>query len=310
MVTFGQKTTFTLAPNAAAISDPIDFKVPPLSNLAVSIYVSQGSQPTTLHSLGVQTAYEAARDQTSATSFAANATTTQSRYLLSGIDVVSEGNTGTIVTFGDSITDGFASTPDANKRWPDDLSARLQAKGALDHLAIANEGISGNRLLAEGIGPNAQSRFDRDVVSRPGLRYVTVLEGINDIGFAAFGGPAPSASDIIAAYKNLISRAHEKGARIFGCTLTPFKGAGYYTVAGEQTRETVNAWIRTSGQFDGVIDFEAAVRDNSNPPQLNPAFDSGDHLHPNNAGYAAMAKSIDLRLFSLPPFVASARETY
>ncbi|MBV9783128.1 MAG: SGNH/GDSL hydrolase family protein [Acidisphaera sp.] len=302
VLTFGGEKSFTLAPNAPALSDPIIFPVLPLSSLAVSIYVSNATAPTTPHSLGVQTAYIVSGDQTAAADVTTGATTTTSRYLLSGIDVYELSPGGTIVTLGDSITDGYASTVDADHRWPDFLAQRLQSSG-LRNLAVADEGISGNRVLAEGIGPNVQSRFDRDVLSRPGVRYVTVLEGINDIGFPAFfPGPAPTSEQLIQAYQQLIGRAHELGLRIFGCTLTPFQGAAYYTTAGEATREAVNAWIRTSGAYDGVIDFDAATRDPSNPQRYLPAYDSGDHLHPNDAGYAAMANAINLALFILPPY--------
>ncbi len=305
VVTFGGVKKITLAPNAPALSDPIDFPVKSLANLAISIYVSNSTQPATPHSLGQQTAYIVSGDQTGASSLS-GATTTTARYVLSGVDVLDALPSGTIVTLGDSITDGYASTIDANARWPDDLARRLQAAGGtFARLGVADEGISGNRLRLEGIGPNAQSRFDRDVLSRPGLRYVTVLEGINDIGFPVLftsSGPAPTPESIIQVYQQLIQRAHELGVRIFGCTLTPFQGAFYYSTRGEATREAVNSWILTSGQFDGVIDFAAAVQDPANPLRFRPIYDSGDHLHPNDAGYRKMAQSIDLHLFQLPPY--------
>jgi lysophospholipase L1-like esterase len=301
-VTFGGNASITLAPNVPALSDPIEIPgVPALTSLAISIYVASSTQPATVHTRGMQTAYIAPGDSTGATDLP-GAVTTQSRYLLSGVAVADAGQGATIVTLGDSITDGYNSTVDADRRWPDVLAERLRSRSLGNH-AVANEGISGNRLRLEGIGPSAQSRFDRDVLSRPGVRYVTVLEGINDIGFPiAFpnSGPAPTAADIIEVYRELIARAHQYGVMIYGGTLTPFQGAGYYSATGEATREAVNNWIRTSGEFDDVVDFDAAVRDPANPLQILPDYDSGDHLHPSDAGYAAMARSVNLELFTRP----------
>ena len=248
---------------------------------------------------GVQTAYLAAGDQTGAASLP-GATTVQSRYVLSSVETLAGPGAATIVTLGDSITDGYASTPDADKRWPDDLAARLQNSWFGKQDGVADEGISGNRVRLEGIGPNAQSRFDRDVLSNPNVRFMTVLEGINDIGFPVFfpGRRPPTPGDITAVYHQLIVRAHEHGIKIYGCTMTPYQGSGYYSTAGEATREAVNQWIRTSGEFDAVIDFDKVVRNPANPLQFLPAYNSGDHLHPNDAGYLAMANSIDLSLFS------------
>lgn len=297
-VTFGGKPGVTLAPNAPALSDPIDLSVPALTSLAVSIYVASSGAYVTPHSEGKQTAFIAAGDQTGAASLPGAATTT-ARYVLSGVDGESYPGAATIVTLGDSITDGTNSTPDADHRWPDYLADRLQAAGFYG-LAVDDQGIAGDRLRQEGIGPNAQSRFDRDVLSRPGVRFVTVLEGINDIGIPLLlpgSGTVASAAEIVAADKQLIGRAHERGLLIYGATLTPFKGAGYYSDAGEAAREAVNAWIRGPGGFDGLIDFDAAVRDPSDPLTLRAAYDSGDHLHPSDAGYKAMARSIDLGLF-------------
>ena len=299
-VTFGGAAGITLAPNAAALSDPIDLPVKPLTSFAVSIYVSNSTAPATLHFLSRNTGYIVSGDQTSAATLP-GATTTQSRYLLSAVDTLAGRGAATIVTFGDSITDGDHSTIDADKRWPDDLAKRLQNSWFGKQDGVANEGMAGNRVRLEGIGPNAQSRFDRDVLSRPEVRFVTVLEGINDIGFpVVFPGPAPTAADLIAAYRQFIARAHEHGIRIYGCTMLPFGGSGVYTATGEATRQAANQWIRTSGEFDAVIDFDKVVRNPANPLQLLPAYNSGDSVHPNDAGYQAMANSIDLRLFSLP----------
>ena len=210
---------------------------------------------------------------------------------------------GTLVAFGDSITDGFNSTVDANARWPNDLARRLDSRR--DTLAVADEGISGDRVLTSDLccGVNALARLDRDVLERAGATEVILMMGINDIGFSVtppnpVTNPLPdvSAAQIIAGYQQIIAQAHAAGLKIFGATLTPFKGAAYYSDAGEAKREAVNHWIRTSGAFDGVIDFDAVVRDPSDPLVINPPFDSDDHLHPNDAGYQAMANAIPLRL--------------
>jgi len=206
-----------------------------------------------------------------------------------------------IVALGDSITEGVGSTFSADRRWPDRLAERLAASRRERAISVVNEGIGGNRVLHDVVGPNAQSRFDRDVLSQPGARFVIFLEGINDIGFAGAVNFV-TAEQIIAGYQKIIDRAHSHGRKIFAGTLTPFEGTlipGYFTPEGELKRETVNTFIRTSGAFDGVIDFEAAIRDPSHPTRMLPAFDSGDHLHPSDAGYQAMANAINLRLFDL-----------
>jgi len=229
-------------------------------------------------------------------------TQTQSWYYVSDVIVGPSRVSGTVVAFGDSITDGFQSTVGANTRWPNDLARRLNAVHGRT-LSVANEGISGNRVLNDALccGVNALARFDRDALDQPGVRDIIVLEGINDFGFSAVP-PNPvidpvtdvSAAQVIAGYEQLIAQAHARGLKIFGATMLPFKGAGYYTAAGETKREAVNAWIRTSGAFDGVIDFDTLMGDPADPLTLNPAWDSGDHLHPNDAGYKAMADSISL----------------
>ncbi|MEU4693478.1 SGNH/GDSL hydrolase family protein [Actinoplanes sp. NPDC023714] len=228
------------------------------------------------------------------------------------------GGSGAVVAFGDSITDGAITTIDANHRWPDFLARRLQADRKLRSLGVLNKGIGGNRLLHDGntlegtsfaglgplFGDSALSRFDRDVAAQPGARYVVVLLGINDIGQPGSTSPeseAVTVDELIGAYRQLISRAHERGLLIYGATLTPFQDTtipGYYSAANEQKRQAVNRWIRTSGEWDAVIDFDRAVRDPGQPLRMLPAYDSGDHLHPNDAGMSAMADAIPLRLFS------------
>jgi lysophospholipase L1-like esterase len=203
-----------------------------------------------------------------------------------------------IVAFGDSITDGARSTPDTNHSWPALLAARLAAQKATANIAVGNMGIGGNRVLRDVAGASALARFDRDVLSQPGVKWVMVLEGINDIGRGATT-PAEmvTADDLIAGYKQIIERAHTHGIKAIGCTLTPFEGANYSREEGEAVREALNTWIRTSGAYDAVVDFEAATRDPNNPKRFRADLDPGDHLHPNDAGYQAMADAVDLSLF-------------
>jgi lysophospholipase L1-like esterase len=222
-------------------------------------------------------------------------------YLLAGIEVIAPEATGAVVALGDSITDGYGSTPDAARRWPDYLSRRLAGSSKHAAMAVLNAGISGNRLLHDVIGPEALARFDRDVLAQPGVTHIIVLEGINDIGLPGYlqrPAEAVSSDDLISALDELIERAHSRGLRIYGATLTPFEQSGepYYSAEGEAKRQALNTWIRTRAPFDAVIDFDRVLRDPEHPTHLSPAFDCGDHLHPNDAGYEAMAASIDLGL--------------
>jgi lysophospholipase L1-like esterase len=206
---------------------------------------------------------------------------------------------GVIVTLGDSITDGTSSTVDANAAWPSVLARRLHDAGAMN-LAVANEGIAGNRVLRDGAGPSVLSRFERDVLTQPGIKYLIFLEAINDIGQSSRAGTPPVTSeDIIAIYKQMIARAHMRGIKVIGATLTPYEGAAYYSEAGEAIRAAVNQWIRTTDMLDGRVDFDKVTRDPEHPGQLLPAFNIRDHLHPNDAGYKAMAEAIDLSLFGV-----------
>jgi lysophospholipase L1-like esterase len=302
-VTFGGQASITIPAGAPALSDPIEMSVAPLSNLVVSLYLPDTVQASTFHSLGVQTTYVSSPGNFTSTVTPPVATTTTSWFFLSGLSVKAEKRAAAIVAVGDSITDGYASTVDANRRWPNRLAARLQGRAEFRHLAVVDHGISGNRTLHDLIGPNALARFDRDLSGSPGARWVILLEGINNIGIpGAFGLPGEqvSADEIIAGHRQLIARARERGLKIYGATLTPFEGTtfpGYYTAAGEAKRQAVNSWIRTSGEFDAVIDFDKAVRDPAYPTRMLAAYDSGDHLHPNDAGYQAMADAVDLGLF-------------
>jgi lysophospholipase L1-like esterase len=279
--------------------------VPPETDLAVSLYTSGPTGPATYHSDAQQVNYVSQPgDFAASAGGSAFTTASQHWYFREDVDVrVAPQVRGTIVAFGDSITDGFGSTVNANARWPNDLARRLLAGPPRQVHPVVDEGISGNRILNDSVclGVNAQARFFRDVAARAAARYVILLEGINDIGFSQLpdtGCAAPntdvSAAQIIAGYKHIIAAAHAAGLRIFGGTLLPFQGAFYYSAAGEAKREAVNRWIRVSGAFDGVIDFDRAVRDPANPLQLLPAYDSGDHLHPNDAGYQAMADAVHL----------------
>ncbi len=302
-VTFGGRTSVTIPAGAPMLSDPIEFPLAPLSNAVLSLYLPDTVAASTFHSLGVQTTYVSSPGNFTAAVTPPVAATTTSWFFTSGLAVLTDKRAGAVVAVGDSITDGFAATVDANRRWPNRLAARLQARADLRHVAVVNHGISGNRTLHDFIGPNALARFDRDLAGSPGARWVILLEGINNIGIpGAFGLAAEqvSAEDIINGHRQIIARARERGLKIFGATLTPFEGTlfpGYFTPAGEAKRQAVNAWIRTSGEFDGVIDFDKALRDPANPARMLAAYDSGDRLHPNDAGYQAMADAIDLRLF-------------
>jgi lysophospholipase L1-like esterase len=305
-LTFGGRVAITIPPGAPAVSDPVDLSVTPLSDLAISLFLPDITPQTTFHWDGVQTAYIGAGNQTGENEIK-GADKTKARVLLSEIQVNAPADARAIVTFGDSITDGNSSTPDANHRWPDFLAERLQQAGQT-HVAVLNEGISGARVLHDRMGVNALARFDRDVLAQPGADAVVLMMGINDIGWPGLIGVSkdegvPSADDVIAGYRQLIARAHARGIRIIGATLTPFEDAlhgtpfnNYYDEDKEKKRQAVNAWIRSGGAFDGVIDFDAATRDPSNPKHILAKYDSGDHLHPQDVGYKAMADSIDLNL--------------
>ena len=301
-VTFGGAASIRLAPGAEIYSDAVSLAVAPLSDLAISFFLpNQVMRTETYHQLGLQTNYLVNGDQAGAATLS-DATKLNSWYFLDGVDVPAVEGSRAVVTVGDSITDGALSTPDTNQRWPDLLAARLKQERGLENVAVLNQGISGNRVLNEGAGPSAVSRLDRDVLAQNGVKYLIVLESINDIGRLNSRMLAPedeiTAENLEYGLRQLADAAHQHGIKIFGATLTPWGGAGYSSDKGEQIREAVNDWIRLSGVFDGVVDFDKITQDPANPKKFNPAYDSGDHLHPNDAGYKAMADGIDLTLFA------------
>jgi lysophospholipase L1-like esterase len=306
-LTFGGAPSVTIPAGALFVSDPVTLDVPALANLTVSLYFAGAVSATTEHSLSVQTSWLSPPGNFAGdAALPAGSSTSIHWYFLNGIEVLSDSpRAAAIVTLGDSITDGFASTVDANRRWPNLLAARLQARRPTADLAVVDQGISGNRILHDIAGPNALSRLDRDVLAQSAVQWVVVLEGINDIGFTAFRPDEDvTADEIIQGHRQLIARAHARGLSIYGATLTPFEGTifpGYFSPEGEVKRQAVNAWIRGSGEYDAVIDFDRAIRDPAHPTTMLPAYDSGDHLHPNDAGYQAMADAVDLSLFRADP---------
>ena len=306
-VLFNGKHSVTMATGKSVLSDPVAMDINPLEELAVSIYVPVNTvdSASTIHSAGMATAYiTESGDATAAVDFPSSEVS-GSRFLLNDVEIAGTAK-HTIVAFGDSITDGVGSTLDANQRWPDLLASRLQADPKLSAIGVANSGIGGNRILHDQFGPSALSRFDRDALEKPGVRWIVLMEGINDVGnsdSAIVANDKLSAQQIIGGMQTLIARTHARNIKIYGATLTPFGGAAwpYHTAAGETQRQAINTWIRQSGAFDGVVDFDMAIRDPSHPQQMRSAFDSGDHLHPNSAGYRAMAAAVDLNAFAGTP---------
>lgn len=306
-LTFGGTASTTIWAGALAVSDPVELDVPALGDLAVSIYLPgdvPGNFQITYHGTAEQTNYiSPPGDHTGSVAMPVS-TTKLSWYFLTGVEVMAPEQTTVVVAFGDSLTDANLSTPDTNHRWPDELARRLDASRGRHNMGVLNQGTGGGRILHDSVGDGGLHRFDRDVLSQTGVTHVIVLLGINDIARPTIpnGNPAEvvTADDMIAGYKQLILRAHARGLKIFGGTLLPYEETnflpGYYTPEGETKREKVNAWIRSSGAFDGVMDFEQALRDPSHPTRMLPKYDCGDHLHPNDLGYRVMGESIDLSL--------------
>jgi lysophospholipase L1-like esterase len=288
---------------AQVVSDPLRFNLAPQSNLAVTTYLAAGqaSNNVTSHPGSRTTSYLLAGNHV-ADADLPGAAHTDHWYLLSGVEVRSTGRTAAAVMLGDSLTDGRGSTTNQNDRWPDRLLARLQSRPGTADVAVLNQAAGGNRVLNDGLGPNALARLDRDVLAQSGVSWLVVFEGVNDIGTAEASAAAQQqvSADLIAAYEQIITRAHAQGIAVYGATLTPFGGnTGYDDAAGlrEAARQRVNHWIRTSHRFDAVIDFDQVARDPAAPRQLSPTVDVGDHLHLNPAGYQLLANTVPLRLF-------------
>lgn len=301
-LTFGGQASISIPPGAEAVSDPVEMATPAFTDLAVSLYLPlQQISDVSVHSSAQQINYIQEGANVVGAPSLTGAATVPSWYFVKGVDVEPVApHAAAVVAYGDSITDGAYATDNENHRWPDYLASRLHNNPATADLSVLDEGIGGNCILIGCVGPNALARFDRDVLSLSRVKYIIVLEGINDIG-ALHDANRPNyrltAEDLEQGLRQMVARAHEHGIKVFGATLTPYQGAGYYTDHGEQIREALNDWIRNGGAFDGVIDFDKATRDPAHPLVFAPAYDSGDHLHPKDPGYAAMANSIDLSLF-------------
>ncbi|GAA0952816.1 SGNH/GDSL hydrolase family protein [Virgisporangium aurantiacum] len=296
-VTFHGSPSVTIPTGGSVLSDPVRMPVPAQANLAVSLYLPRPTGPATYHQDPQQTSYLSAGDHAADVAADAYSTTLATSFLVDAVQVRGPAR-GTLVAVGDSITDGAQGQWNANTRWPDFLFRRLAAAHGTAAPGVVNEGISGNRVLNDSVcfGTNLLSRLDRDVFSQPNVRTVVLLEGLNDLGFSQepnSGCTAPntevSVAALIAAYRRIIDRAHAHGVRIYGGTLTPAQGFEYWNAAAEQKRRQVNAWILGSRAFDGVIDFASVLAYPGHPELLDPKYDSGDHLHPNDGGYQAMA---------------------
>jgi lysophospholipase L1-like esterase len=309
-LTFAGKPLALISAGAPLLSDPVDLPTKALATLSITLYVPEDTGPCTCHQLGMQTAYVSDTGDFTDKPFTPKQTIA-SRAFISGVEVETSAPAKVIAVLGDSISDGMGSTPDTNRRWPDLLAERLAARDGRKAWGIANLGISGNRVLNDGAGQSALARFDRDVLAVPGVAYVVIFLGVNDLGLS-YGQPTgpmaelfrsqmpahkATAERMVAAYRQLIDRAHGKGLKVYGATIAPYEGAAYYSAEGEAARQAINTWIRTGGAFDAVLDFDAVFRDPARPTQIAGSLHSGDHLHGSDAGYEAVAKSIDLSLF-------------
>jgi len=304
-LTFAGSSDVTVPPGTEFISDPLDYPVAALSNLAVTFHLDSPPATQTGHPGSRATSYLVHGDFVGAPNLL-DAKNVDHWYQVSGIDVLAPAGGASIVVLGDSITDGHGATTNGNDRWTDILAQRLQASANKRSIGVSNQGIGGNHLLTDGLGPNALARFDRDVLAPAGVRWVIVFEGVNDLGGLTRDGEVTPeqhsvrVKHIISAYEQIVQRAHAHGLRVFGATITPYVGSDYYHPGplSEADRQAVNAWIRAVGHFDAVIDFDSVVRDPQHLDRLLPAFDCGDHLHPSPAGYRAMGEAVQLNLFA------------
>ena len=299
VLTFSGHPSFSIPPGVLAVSDPVSLDVAPMSDLAVSIYLPHDTGAPTVHNLGLHTTYISKGDASGSATMPDPATNFS--YLwLSSVDVLAPADAFAIVALGDSITDGYATTRDADKAWPTLLAKRLLTNKATQHTAVVNQGISGNQVLRDGAGVSALARLDRDVLSRPGVKWVILLEGINDINIRGRtdGPEAVTSDDLIAGYRQIIERCHSYGIRVVGATVMPEEGVPTASERGEQIRQTVNQWIRTKGSFDGLVDFDKTVQDPNRPIRIRQDLDPGDHIHPNDTGNQLMADAFDLSIFA------------
>ena len=304
-LTFAGSSDVTVPPGTEFISDPLDYPVAALSNLAVTFHLDSPPATQTGHPGSRATSYLAHGNFVGAPNLL-DAKNVDHWYQVSGIDVLAPAGGASIVVLGDSITDGHGATTNGNDRWTDILAQHLQASANKRSIGVSNQGIGGNHLLTDGLGPNALARFDRDVLAPAGVRWVILFEGVNDLGGLTRDGEVTPeqhsvrVKHIISAYEQIVQRAHAHGLRVFGATITPYVGSDYYHPGplSEADRQAVNAWIRAVGHFDAVIDFDSVVRDPQHLDRLLPAFDCGDHLHPSPAGYRAMGEAVQLNLFA------------
>jgi lysophospholipase L1-like esterase len=299
LLKFGGNESFVVPPGTLLVSDPADLNLAPFSDLAISLYLPKNTGSPTNHMMGLHTAYISKGNVTGSEEMP-EPTKTYSYLWLTGIDVLAPADSYVIVALGDSITDGFTTTVDGNAAWPALLAKRLAANKGTRNVAVLNQGISGNQVVRDGAGVSALARFDRDVLGRPGVRWVILLEGINDINIRgrSAGPDALTSDELIAGYRQIIERAHMHGIKVVGATIMPEEGVPTASERGEEIRQTVNRWIRAKGNFDAVVDFDLVVQDGSRPARINPAFDPGDHIHPNDAGNRAMADAFDLTIFA------------
>ncbi|RSM72601.1 SGNH hydrolase [Actinoplanes sp. ATCC 53533] len=312
VLTFSGAPAVTVPAGAPILSDPVDLPLPALAKLSISLYLPGRVETCTCHDPALETGWTIPGDAVAAPTLPANAEVLPVRALISAVELLPGVPARAVVVVGDSRTDGAGSTPDTNHSWPELLAERLAGRDVAGY--VCNQGISGNRMLNDGIGAAALARFDRDVLATPGLGHVVLSVGGNDIviSFAPrdddspltdflkmFPGAPVTADDVIAGYRQLIARAHERGVRVYATTIAPYGGTEIHTPAGESARQAVNEWIRTGGAFDAVLDFDAVWRDPDRPSRIREDFHAGDHLHGNDAGYRALADSIDLSLFGL-----------